>query len=413
MSKYNFRNTIFIILYISLVFGFFYGEDLNGGAKGDFLAYLNIINDFNDNFKDTFLNYERYGDRHSPLSVILLSQLFKFNLTEFSIRFISLNISILIIFYFYKCLKIVFKDVDKFFLQLLSLIIFLSPTFRALSIWPDSRIYGLLFFLISLFYFLKFDHEEKKVRYIFLNSLFLVLSSYFSPNFSVFSIYFFWNFFMHYKFDKIIFYYFLFNLILSIPMVYYLFYLDVFFLFVGGTPNSEGYKYFSLENFSNKFLIITSLIFFYLIPILYYHKKNFFDLKKIKVKHLLTILIIICFSIYFFNYKIEFTGGGIFFKISNIFFGNNLFFYLIALISIYVVFIKYFNFKNILIIFILFLSNPQLTIYHKYYDPLLIILFFTIFNFKIYDNYFKKDNLIVLYLFYSFFIFSNIAKKFL
>ncbi len=96
MSKYNFRNTIFIILYFSLVFGFFYGEDLNGGAKGDFRTYLGIINDFNHNFKDTFLNYERYGDRHSQLSVILLSQLFKFNLPEFSIRFISLNISILI-----------------------------------------------------------------------------------------------------------------------------------------------------------------------------------------------------------------------------------------------------------------------------------------------------------------------------
>ena len=413
MSKYHIRNITFIALYVSLVLGFFYNEDLNGGAKGDFLAYLNIIKDLNNDFLDAFLNYERYGDRHSPLSSILLSQLFNFNLTEFSIRFINLNISIAIIFFFYKCLKIVFNDVDKYFLQLLALVIFLSPTFRSLSIWPDSRIHGLLFFLISLLYFLKFIHEEKNSKYIFLNSLFLVISSYFSPNFSVFSIYFFWNYFTYYKFDKIIFYYFLFNLILSIPMIYYLFYLDVFFLASGVTPNSEDYKYLSLENLSNKFLLISSMIFFYLIPLIYYDKRNFFDFQKIKLKDLFIIIISTCILIYFFNYKVEFTGGGIFFKISNVIFGNNLFFYLVSVISIYVIFKKYYTLNNTVIFLILVISNPQLTIYHKYYDPLLIILFFTIFNLKINKDYFKNHNLIILYLFYSFFIFLNIIKNFI
>ena len=43
-----------------LSLGFFYNEDLNGGAKGDFLAYLNIIKDLNNDFLDAFLNYPNW-----------------------------------------------------------------------------------------------------------------------------------------------------------------------------------------------------------------------------------------------------------------------------------------------------------------------------------------------------------------
>ncbi len=39
--------------------------------------------------------------------------------------------------------------VEKNILLLLSLSIFLSPTFRSLAIWPSSRLIGLIFFVIS------------------------------------------------------------------------------------------------------------------------------------------------------------------------------------------------------------------------------------------------------------------------
>ena len=193
-------------------------------------------------------------------------------------------------------------------------------------------------------------------------------------------------------------------------MLYYLFFLDVFFLSAGITPNSENYNHFGFENISNKFLIITSLIFFYLIPIIYSHRKNVFNFENINLKIIIIILLIFGLGVYFFNYKLEYTGGGIFFRISNIIF-ENLFFYFIFLVSIYFVYIKYFNLNNLILIFLLFLSNPQITIYHKYYDPLLLILFFTLFNLKINTKYFNYNNLIVMYLFYSVFIFSNLIKK--
>ena len=118
------------------------------------------------------LNYDERNDRHSPVIIILISQLFKLGFEESLVRFIGLNICLLNIVFFYKCLSIKFKLVDPFYLKLLSFVILLSPTFRALSIWPDSRIYGLMFFLISLFYFLKFQLEKKNI--IMLSLMFFI-----------------------------------------------------------------------------------------------------------------------------------------------------------------------------------------------------------------------------------------------
>ena len=83
MRKFNLNIIILFFLYASLLIGFFNGEDLNGGAKADFHKYLNLINSFNENFKDTFLNFDKFGERHSPITAIILSQLFKLDLNEF------------------------------------------------------------------------------------------------------------------------------------------------------------------------------------------------------------------------------------------------------------------------------------------------------------------------------------------
>ena len=112
-------------------------------VRGNFPA----IRDFSENFYKTFLNYDDYNHRHSPVYLIFLSFFSRVGIDFDVIRFLHLNISIILIFLFYKCLSIKFKSADKNILFLLSLSIFLSPTFRSLSIWPDSRIVGLIFLL--------------------------------------------------------------------------------------------------------------------------------------------------------------------------------------------------------------------------------------------------------------------------
>ena len=115
---------------------------------------------------------------------------------------------------------------------------------------------------------------------------------------------------------------------------------------------------------------------------------------------------------FFYSYEPNFTGGGIFFQLSNLIFKNNFLFFLISVISI-LLFISLWsiNIDNKLILFCLIVSNPQLTIYHKYFDPLLIILFFLLFDFnlnikKIINFYFLRS----LYLFYTSFLILNYLK---
>jgi hypothetical protein len=144
-------------------------------------------------------------------------------------------------------------------------VIFISPTFRSLAIWPDSRLFGLLFFVLSLIFFLKFkESKHKPFYYCLLNILFLSLSSYISPNFSIFSIYFFYYFAKKFDYKKI-FIIVIFNLFLAFPAFYYLFILKVFFLTSGKTPGFDGNGIAFDFNFANKILLISSIIFFHLI----------------------------------------------------------------------------------------------------------------------------------------------------
>ena len=401
-----------LILYFSLIFGYSINEDLNGGAKPDFYSYVGTANLFANDFLNTFLNYDERNERHSPVIIILISQLFKLGFEESSIRFISLNICLLNIVFFYKCLRIKFKLVDPFYLKLLSFVILLSPTFRALSIWPDSRIYGLMFFLISLFYFLRFQLEKKDYNYVFFNAFYLAISSYFSPNFGVFSIYFFLYFLFYYQFTQKLFLYILINILLAYPAFHYLFVMDVFFLTGSTTPASQFYDddFFSFSNFSNKMLIIVSIIFFYYLPLLLIKKINLIFKTEKNFFFIIIIFLLVLTNIIFFNYKVVFTGGGIFFLASNYIFDNNYLFYLFTLFAFFIFFIKFFNYNNLFIIILLIITNPQLTIYHKYYDPLLVFLFFTIFDFGIKKEYFNIKNISLWYLLYMFLISVSFYK---
>ena len=410
MYKYN-NNFFFLLLYSSLIIGFSFGENLNYGSQHDWEgAYIPPIKDFAENFIDTLLNYEIYGQRHSPFYLVLLSFFYKLGLSLDVIRIIHLHLCISLIFIFYKCLKLQFNSTDKKILQLLSLIIFLSPTYRSLSIWPDSRLPGLIFFVLCVYYFLKFLKKPEN-KNAWLCSISLIFASYISPNYSLFSIYFYFIFFRHLNINNF-FLLMIFNLFAALPMLYYLFILDINFLIAGKTPGPLG-EISSLNfNLSNKILIISSIIFFHLIPVFFYtvNYKKFLIFIKSKIIYIFVILLVL---IYFFNYQTDFTGGGFFYQLSNFLFNNNLLFFLICFFSISLFFyLSSINFENFLIISLLIISNVQNSIYHKYYEPLIIIIFFILFknlNFKYYFSNFK--NLLFLYFFGIFFIILRVIKN--
>jgi len=199
---------------------------------------------------------------------------------------------------------------------------------------------------------------------------------------------------------------------MSLPMMYYVFILDVNFL---TTTAINDVNILIRLNPVNKILIIFSIILFYLIPFL--SNQNLINnlLKNLRINDLIYSTIILSILFYFFNYSPEYTGGGIFFKLSYYLFQNPYLFFVVSFFSFIIIFNTFkLNLNNFFLLAILVISNPQLTIYHKYFDPLLIVLFFLFFDFKFSKEiFFNKKFLMNIYIFYCGFLFLNFGKLYI
>jgi len=395
-----------IFLYSSLIVGFIFSENLTGGAQNDYLAHKEIALKFSTSFLETLLNFDRESTRHSPILLIFFSLFEKMGLSDSAIRLINLHFLLLIIFFFFKCLKIKFRNYDNKILYLISFLLFLSPTFRSLSIWPDSRLHGLLYFIVSIYFFLNFKNEKNKIikfRFALLNTFFLCLASYFSPNFCLFVFFFLFHYFNAYKVSKSFLIIILLNIFLSLPAIYYVFFLKIFFFL---TPVSEYGKNFVALNPANKIILISSIFLFHYFPFFFVTKNKY----TIQIIYLIILTSIFLILIYFFNYQTNFTGGGIIYKLSNIIFDNNYFVYFLSFLGFLLIFnLSYKNFNNFLIIFLIIISNPQLEIYHKYYEPFLHIIFFTLFNFN-FNRLMLNKRIMIFYIYNLFFLIANFLR---
>ena len=398
------------ILYLTLIISFFFGENSTGGAIIDYNNQQSISKKFSENFLSTLLSFDSFNTRHSPVLIIFLSLFEKINLPDLLIRLIHLHICLLLPIFFYKCLILKFNHTDKRILFLLSALIFLSPTFRSLAIWPDSRLLGLVLFTLSVFYFLKFD-ASKNFSYAIYNIFTLALSAYLSPNFSVFSIFFMIKFILHYGFfSKKILSIFILNFLLALPAFYYVFILDVNFFLKTAAIGIEDNESIIFNNLFNDILITFSIIFFYLAPFVFLKIIKLDKILDIQNLTITTLIFLVCF--FNFDYNYAFSGGGIFFRLSNFIFNNNYLFYFISFFSILItctLLMK--NYFNILLLSLIILNNPQYTIYHKYFDPFLLIGFFTIFSLKIdLKRISTMKNYLFIFAYFLFFLIINNLK---
>ena len=93
-----------------------------------------------------------------------------------------------------------------------------------------------------------------------------------------------------------------------------------------------------------------------------------------------------------------------------ILFNNNYFLYFFSFLGVTLIFsLCYKSMNNFLLILLLILGNPQLEIYHKYYEPMLLIMFFTLFNINI-DNQLLKKRIPILYTFSFLFLIANLMR---
>ena len=199
------------------------------------------------------------------------------------------------------------------------------------------------------------------------------------------------------------------NLFLAFPAFYYIFILDINFLLKSAAISIGKDEKIIFNNLFNDILITFSIIFFYLIPFIF--------LKIIRINNILNIKnILISITIFLicvlnFDYNYSYSGGGIFFKLSNYIFNNNYLFYFISFFSILIICpLISKKYLNILLFVLIILNNPQYTIYHKYFDPFILIAFLTIFSFNLdlKKVFHIKNYLLIFAYFLVFLIISNL-----
>ena len=114
---------------------------------------------------------------------------------------------------------------------------------------------GNMFFFNKYLFFLKFKKvNELKRSNCLLCILNLSIASYFTPNFAVFIIFYFYHFFLNLKNSKELLLLIVFSFILSIPAIAFLIWKD-FYMFKNNVFNVSIYEKINL---SNKIVIITS-----------------------------------------------------------------------------------------------------------------------------------------------------------
>ena len=409
-------NLIIILIYFTLLFGFFYGEDSIGGAFHDYNSHAHISEKFKSNFFYTFVNYDELGHRHSPIFYILKSIFLNFG--EFIQRIIFFHLFLLIPLFFYKSLKIIYKETPKINLKLLATIVLFFPTFRSYSIWPDPHLLGTLFFSISIYYFLKFKKNQNPFQNSLLNIFFLSVSAYCSPNFGMFALFFFINYYFKFKISKEIILISIFNILLSIPFFLYLFVFKINFLFnVSGWNIGE--DFYSIVNISNKIIIIISLIFFYLFPFILSKNLNYNFKYIIEAKKKFIFFIILFFlASYFFDfsdaYKLTNSGGGFIYNFSQMILANNFILFAVCFFTcIYLFQIFEADKNNLLLFIILVLSNPQNTIWQANFSPTIYFLILLLFNLEFRKDSIKIKTIYFNYIYFLLYLVSSITYKLL
>jgi len=414
MNKFLDKNyyLIFFLSYLTIIVGFYFNEDSLGGAKHDYIYHLKFVSLFKENnFIDGLKMFggPNYEVRNSPFFYIIYAFFDNYFSLE-TLRKFNTIISLFIAIAFFKCLKIRFKNEKNLILSLISCFIFLSPTVRSLSVWPYPLLWGILFFIISLFYYLLFlesKKTKKEIKYAILTSLFIILAAYIHPPLAVFNLFYLFNFYKHLK-NSNIFLIILINILFIIPAVIFLIENGIFFLKASGADVGIG----TTLNFFNKIIIISTIILYFIVPILNplkLTKEIIYNLNYKKI--ILFILITILFS-FFFNYKFTIIhGGGFVHKFSHMIFGNDIFLFVVFFISIICFYILFNNkINNYIIYLLIILSNIQYTIYNKYYDILIVILFFIIFDIDLKRRFFKEGK--TLFFFYFIYLFYYLITVF-
>ena len=397
IKENNFKkNIILLLLIISYLTGFLLNEDSSGSGNYDYFNYLIVTQEkLSEDFFDILLNEGFAG--YTPLHFLIYSPLYNIFGLEY-LRLINFLFSLVIIYFFYILLIKRFPDIKKNKLIFISILPVLDPYFRASAFWFQNEITALFFFLLSILFFLKFEKKENHKFYIniFYSVLFCSLAFYTKQNYIFFVIFYYFYFLLNIRTIKFFVILSLFNLILFLPYLYILFRFENF------APGAVNQVFlFSLDNI----LIFFSFLCFYFLPFYNFGiNKNFLNINKFK---LIFSFLFVTILGYFFDYN-NILGGGVFYKISQILFSNNIIFFISSGFGLFF-FINLLTSKSLknklifipMLLIFLFLKVP----YQEYISIYFFYIYFLILDKKFINNLFNKFNIKISFVYLYFLLF--------
>ena len=399
MKINNLNIFFYFILSISLFFDLFFNIDTagSGGFIVDYDSTWPLV--------ENPLAYKANLDFKFPLHYYIASIIYKIVNDKEIVRFVYCLLAIPIPYLFFLCLKVKFKKINLNNLFLFSLIIFLLPSFRSAAVWPNTHITGIFFFLVALFYFLKWEtkKEFKKLNVeIILTIFFMSLTVYSRQIYAMIFFYFMIIFFRKLSF----------TFFLKTSFIVGLFALPgIIFVIILPRILQVTFEF----KLYNSLLVNSSIISLYLIPFfaIIYFFENKLNLFKGKIFALLTIVTFVLICAFFFDYN-YLMGGGYFIKLSKIMFNNFYIFYLTSIIGFFFIYIlSKESIENLILNLIILLSISAFIIFMKYFEPMYIILLFLLFKTKLTNIFLKKNKYIYFYhLYFLIYLASAIVNNY-
>jgi len=424
MRKDNIYKLTSIILIIFSIFSYFFGfyfdesSTAAGSRNGDFKLIWNNMLIFLNNDLVSSINHPDYLDSRAPTAYILHKIFNPFAGTEIGFRKSVFFISTFLPVLFYVCIKKRFKDSDDLLLILISSTILLSPYFRTSAYWGLGENYGIIFLLLT---FLSLSHlENENIKYKFkdyikiANIIFLsCLCFYFDQKLIIIPLICFLKIIFSRQPLKIkTFSIFLYS-IMALPYIY--------LIIVWGSlipTHAALARKVGTELFFDQIGYASTIIAFYILPLLMFKKDNFVaSIKNISIRSesYLPILFFVFYFIYlffFFNFSDQFLGKGFIHKISYILFDNYYYRLIFTFISFFIsslIILFYTNKKPqdfYVIGYFFVLSVFLYPIFQEYFDPLILILAFTFFSTKINLTY--KSSIVLYFYLLIFLVCTNI-----
>ena len=399
MKINNLNKLSYLILSLSIFVGLYFNIDSagSGGFIIDFKSTWPLV--------ENPLQFSTDLEIKFPLHYYIAAVIYHIVNDKEILRIIYCLFATTIPYLFYLCLKIKFKKIDLNNLFLFSLIIFLLPSFRSAAIWPNTQITGIFFFLVSLFFFLKWEHKKQFNKFnkeLLLLIFFMSLTIYTRQLYAMIFFYFVIIFYL--KLSKKIF----FQTVIvigsfALPGI----------IFVLIWPNILKAT-FSFKPY-NSLLVNSSILSFYLIPffsILYFFekKKEIINLRKLEL-FFIAAFVLICAFFFDYNYLM---GGGFFIKLSKIFFGNFYLFYLTSIVGFYLLYLLSLEDKlNLLLIIIILSAVSAYIIFMKYYEPMFILILFLLLKTKLTSVFLISKKYILYYhLYFLIYLTSAIINSF-